>query len=195
MASSSTYDYSNLQINGTTPTAVYANGTRIYRLIANGVDYIHKTTTSTQTITINFSYQVDAEYDHTGGCSPSDDVRFSNAKLLYSVNRGDMSAGLYVKQIEYSGYYTLGDNSGRETIIQLLNNADESGNIGLKVYNGWQSDGTKTFVPHFTLTVTFSDNTTANVTVPNVSITPSGSSITTALTTFTKTFTKTVQEY
>ena len=36
------YDYSELRTNGIIPSAVYANGQQVTRLIANGVDKIHK---------------------------------------------------------------------------------------------------------------------------------------------------------
>lgn len=197
MASTTTYDYSNLQINGTTPTAVYANGTQVLRMIVNGTDVIHKTTVATQTISVSFSFQVDATYETSGGCTPSNDVKFSNAKLLYSVNRGDLSAGLYVTQIKYSGYYSLdGNNTSNQTVTKTVSNANESGSLALNSYDGWlNDDDSVSFVPHFTLTITYSDGSTATVSVPSVSITTSGSPITTVLTTHSKTFTKTTQEY
>ena len=46
------YDYSQLRANGVTPSAVYAKGSPVYRLLANGVDIIHKRTG----YTMNFRY-------------------------------------------------------------------------------------------------------------------------------------------
>lgn len=46
------YDYSALRVNGVNPTRVIVNGTQIYRLVANGIDIIHKYVYTAVTFTL-----------------------------------------------------------------------------------------------------------------------------------------------
>lgn len=52
------YDYSQLRANGVTPSAVYANGQPVYRLLANGVDIIHKRTGYTMNYRFGFRFNL-----------------------------------------------------------------------------------------------------------------------------------------
>lgn len=52
------YDYSQLRANGVTPSAVYANGQPVYRLLANGVDIIHKRAGYTMNYRFGFQFTI-----------------------------------------------------------------------------------------------------------------------------------------
>lgn len=52
------YDYSQLRANGVTPSAVYAKGSPVYRLLANGVDIIHKRTGYTMNFRCGFQFDI-----------------------------------------------------------------------------------------------------------------------------------------
>ena len=52
------YDYSQLRANGVTPSAVYAKGSPVYRLLANGVDIIHKRTGYTMNFRCGYRFNL-----------------------------------------------------------------------------------------------------------------------------------------
>lgn len=81
----STYDYSDLAVNGTTPTAVYANGTQVLRLFANGTDVIHKDVTQTTYYegTIQFYLQYKVVISRYGS--------YSDCEGNYSDGRADIT--------------------------------------------------------------------------------------------------------
>jgi len=53
-----TYDYSELRTNGIIPSAVYANGKQVTRLIANGVNKIHKRVNYTMNFRCGFRFNL-----------------------------------------------------------------------------------------------------------------------------------------
>lgn len=84
------YDYSELRTNGIIPSAVYANGQQVTRLIANGVDKIHKRAS----YTINF--RCGLEFDLT--------ISLENS---YRDTGGYWNCGEYIPNDVYEGKYVF----------------------------------------------------------------------------------------
>lgn len=111
-----TYDYSDLKVNGITPTRVNCvhnnTSTQILRLRVNNRDYIHKhnnyNTTVTAKIRLNASNVVENQY---GGCSPSWDVKGNLIVSLESVTAtGDRTVTAIKNVTLSSGYVYIGSS-------------------------------------------------------------------------------------
>lgn len=111
-----TYDYSDLKVNGITPTRVNCvhnnTSTQILRLRVNNRDYIHKhnnyNTTVTAKIRLNASNVT--EYQ-AGGCSPYWEVKGNLIVSLESVTATGDRTVTAIKNVTFSsGYVYLGSD-------------------------------------------------------------------------------------
>ena len=95
------YDYSSLKVNGVTPTQVIVNGTQIYRLIANGVDIIHKYSDQSLKFTLTPSCRIGV-YSNIYCGEEDTETSCENMKLKVSwtssksIQKIDLTAGVSI---------------------------------------------------------------------------------------------------
>ena len=115
------YDYSSLKVNGVTPTQVIVNGTQIYRLIANGVDIIHKYSDQSLKFTLTPSCRIGAYISYSCGGDESE-TSCDNMKLKVSwtssksIQKIDLTAGVSIT-LSVTKTVSCGDDVTHQAVV------------------------------------------------------------------------------